>query len=170
MGFAGAAALMFFVYYCKRSLARAGKSADVIQTCTSGIRWQLGKQVHLAVWSEIAQVERVTYDVNKRKQGQAAAMGAMFGVLGALAAQMGSASDGDLTREGDAVMLQLQDGHVMHFSSETLTEYVAFASTLHEFHGNEAKRFAGGIENGVIARAFIMPGAASRATMFNRQA
>jgi hypothetical protein len=67
-------------------------------------------------------------------------------------------------------MVQLQDGHVMHFSTKTLNDYVAFASTLHEQHGNEAKRFAGGIEHGAIAKAFIMPGAASRATMFNRQA
>ncbi len=164
VGVFAASVFMFLVYFCKRSLDLAGKFADVIQICASGIRWQIGKQVRMAAWPEIAHIERVTLDVNMRKQ----VMASQFGLVGALAASMGSAGEpSQLTRQSDRVFLQLQSGEVMYFSKDTLSDYVAFAEAMHQMHGNEARRFEGGAGPGMLGRAFSVPGAPSRFTMFN---
>ncbi|MFL5342086.1 MAG: hypothetical protein ACJ8F7_18225 [Gemmataceae bacterium] len=164
IGFMAASVFMVFVYFCKRSLDRNGKSVDVIQICTSGLRWQLGRAIRMAAWSEVARVERVTVDVNRKKQ----AMATQFGLVGALAMSIGSAGDeADLTRQSDTVALQLHTGEVMHFSTNSLSDYVAFARSIHELHGNEARRIAGGGSGDeMIARAVTLPGT-SRASMLN---
>jgi hypothetical protein len=163
-GVIAASVFMILVYFFKRSLDMNGKSADVVQLCATGLRWQLGKKVRIAAWTEVAHVERVTLDVNRKKQ----VMASQFGLVGALAASMGSAGDpSQLTRERDTVMVQLQSGEVMFFSMNSLSEYNIFAASIHELHGGEASRCEGGIGHAALGRAFFVPGAASRATMFN---
>jgi hypothetical protein len=164
IGSMAACALMLVVYFGKRTLDRNGKFADVIQLCSSGIRWQNGKHVGMAAWSEIARVERVTVDVNRKKQ----VVATQFGLIGALAVSMGSAGDdGELTRERDTVSLQLQSGDVMYFSSSSLSDYITFAQTIHELHGNEARRRHGGGFDEMITRGISVQGAASNRTMQN---
>jgi hypothetical protein len=166
LGVIAASIFMFLVYFFKRSLDMSGKSADVVQLCATGMRWQLGKKVRMATWTEVAHVERVTLDVNRKKQ----VMASQFGLVGALAASMGSAGDpSQLTRERDTVMVQLQTGDVLFFSKDSLSEYNIFASSIHDLHGGEASRCEGGMGHSSLERAFFVPGAASRATMFNNR-
>jgi hypothetical protein len=164
IGLMAACVFMFLVYFCKRSLDHNGKSVDAIQLCHSGIRWQVGKHVRLAAWTEIALVERVTLDVNRKKQ----VLATQFGLVGALAASFGNAgSPEDLSRERDTVALHLHTGDVMFFSMNSLSDYVTFARTLHELHGNEARRILGGGDGETLKQGVMFRGTPSRFTMLN---
>jgi len=164
IGTIAASVFMFVVYFSKGKLDHNGRYVDVIQLCTSGIRWKKEKQIGLAAWSEIARIERVTVDVNRKKQ----AMAAQFGLVGALAASMGDAgSESELTRSRDTVALQLQSGEVMFFNASSLSDYVDFAQAIHKLHGNEARRAHGGGFDEKIARGLIVSGAPSQRTMQN---
>ena len=164
IGLMAACVFMLLVYFCKRSLDHNGKSVDVIQLCHTGIRWQVGKRVHLAAWTEIAQVERVTLDVNRKKQ----VLATQFGLVGALAASMGNAGGPeDLSRERDTVALHLHTGDVMFFSMNSLSDYVTFARTVHELHGNEARRILGGGDSETLKQGVMFRGTPSRFTMLN---
>jgi hypothetical protein len=124
----------------------------------------VGKRVHLAAWTEIAQVERVTLDVNRKKQ----VLATQFGLVGALAASMGNAGGPEnLSRERDTVALHLHTGDVMFFSMNSLSDYVTFARTVHELHGNEARRILGGGDSETLKQGVMFRGTPSRFTMLN---